>query len=514
MFFSAPLAATAATFAVRSQVQDAPLDAATAFACLAWANVMMRTLIVLPRGAAGIAEGLVSMRRIHGLLTLEEKQGTPPLLGDRTTVVELAPASTTTANPIAPPHTAPTAASAGDAPSVAVRIPGTTFTWAAPPQAGDNVQDETAFPPVLHDITLTLPTGSLTTVVGQVAAGKSSLVSALLGELTPIRGSQPLLQGRLALVPSTAWILNMTLRDNICFGEPFDAQRMQTILHACALEDDVARLPAGLDTEIGEHGTTLSGGQRQRVSLARACYRDADVYLLDDVLSALDARVGRHVFERVLSRDGGLLADKTCVLVTHAEWTLPFADTVVVMSSGRITAQGTHAQLAERDALVDVLRKRTASMESSPGDEGSHASEPGPGAEEGKESPSTARPRRTSSITSEGTGGGDGKLVQAEETGREAVTLATYRRYIDNGGGLAKFVAIVLLFVLAQAVRIGADLWLAQWANAEYASLSQLDYFLCTCHAAGAQRAICTAWPTLTCCVCLYVCSHTPQTTW
>jgi len=168
-----------------------------------------------------------------------------------------------------------------------------------------------------------------------VGVGKSSLLAALLGELdvTPPTAA-PHLTGTVGYAAQAPWIRNATVRDNILYHQPYDAPRYAAVLAACALTADLAALPAGDGTEVGERGVTLSGGQAARVSLARAVYRRPDVLLLDDVFSALDAAVGRHIFDATLGRRGGLCAAATTVLVTHDLSLLPQCDRVVVLGGG------------------------------------------------------------------------------------------------------------------------------------------------------------------------------------
>ncbi|RCN49286.1 ABC transporter transmembrane region [Ancylostoma caninum] len=150
----------------------------------------------------------------------------------------------------------------------------------------------------LKDLNFNAARGALIAVVGKVGSGKSSLLSALLGEMGKLRGRIGM-RGKVAYVPQLSWIQNMTVRDNILFGKPFDKRRYNQVLNACALKPDLKILTNGDMTEIGEKGINLSGGQKARISLARAVYQDFDVYLLDDPLSAVDAHVGRHIFENV-----------------------------------------------------------------------------------------------------------------------------------------------------------------------------------------------------------------------
>uniref|UniRef100_A0A669PVU5 ABC-type glutathione-S-conjugate transporter n=1 Tax=Phasianus colchicus TaxID=9054 RepID=A0A669PVU5_PHACC len=203
-------------------------------------------------------------------------------------------------------------------------------------------------------VNLDIKPGSLVAVVGAVGSGKSSLISAMLGEMENIKGHINI-QGSLAYVPQQAWIQNATLKDNILFGSELDEARYQKVIKACALLPDLELLPAGDQTEIGEKGINLSGGQKQRVSLARAVYNDADIYILDDPLSAVDAHVGKHLFEHVLGPKG-LLQKKTRILVTHSISFLPQADNIVVLVAGTVSEHGSYnTLLANRGAFAQFL---------------------------------------------------------------------------------------------------------------------------------------------------------------
>uniref|UniRef100_A0A8C1PJT4 ABC-type glutathione-S-conjugate transporter n=1 Tax=Cyprinus carpio TaxID=7962 RepID=A0A8C1PJT4_CYPCA len=200
-------------------------------------------------------------------------------------------------------------------------------------------------PPCLKSVRV--PCGSLVAVVGHVGSGKSSLLSAMLGE-TEKRSGAVSVKGSIAYVPQQAWIQNASLQDNILFGQEKKESWYQRVLEACALLPDLDNLPAGDATEIGEKGLNLSGGQKQRVSLARAVYRKADVYLLDDPLSAVDAHVGQHIFNKVIGPKG-ILRDKTRVLVTHGMSFLPQADLILVLVDGEISERGSYQELLNRN---------------------------------------------------------------------------------------------------------------------------------------------------------------------
>uniref|UniRef100_A0A131YTN7 ATP-binding cassette, subfamily C (CFTR/MRP), member 1 n=1 Tax=Rhipicephalus appendiculatus TaxID=34631 RepID=A0A131YTN7_RHIAP len=208
--------------------------------------------------------------------------------------------------------------------------------------------------PVLRDLEVQVPKGALVAIVGQVGSGKSSLLSALLGDMERIEGSVNV-QGSVAYVAQQAWIQNATVRDNITFQRKMERDRYNRTLEQCALQSDLNVLPGGDLTEIGEKGINLSGGQKQRVSLARAVYNDADIYLLDDPLSAVDSHVGKHIFDQVIGPKG-VLKDKTRLLVTHGISYLPQMDRVIVLRDGRVEEQGTYQELLERKgALAELL---------------------------------------------------------------------------------------------------------------------------------------------------------------
>lgn len=199
---------------------------------------------------------------------------------------------------------------------------------------------------ILEDINLKLEKGSLNAIVGSVGAGKSSLVSAFLGEMDKVTGRVNTI-GSIAYVSQQAWIQNATLRDNILFGRPYIQSLYDQVVEACALVPDIQMLPGGDYTEIGEKGINLSGGQKQRVNLARAVYNDAEVYFFDDPLSAVDSHVGKHIFEKVIGPQG-MLKNKTRVLVTHGITYLPHTDNIIVLKDGKISEIGTYQYLLDK----------------------------------------------------------------------------------------------------------------------------------------------------------------------
>uniref|UniRef100_A0A4W5QXV8 ABC-type glutathione-S-conjugate transporter n=1 Tax=Hucho hucho TaxID=62062 RepID=A0A4W5QXV8_9TELE len=340
------------------------------------------------------------------------------------------------------------------------------FTWAK--------QD----PPALHNINLMVPQGSLLAVVGHVGCGKSSLVSALLGEMEKLEGHISI-RGSVAYVPQQAWIQNATLRDNILFGKAYNEQKYRSCLEACALTPDLEVLPGGDLTEIGEKGINLSGGQRQRVSLARAVYNEADVYLLDDPLSAVDSHVAKHIFDHVIGPEGALQG-KTRILVTHGISFLPQVNNIVVLVEGRVSEMGSYQELLQQNgAFAEFLRNY--SLEDIVEDEATgtttcyysrviqnllfevrstadflrlcserkHA-EPDPE----KKLPKVE------------------KLIQAETTETGRVKSKVFWEYVKAVGPLLTLF-ICFLYGCQNAAAIGANVWLSQWTNDAAQNMTQ-----------------------------------------
>ena len=203
---------------------------------------------------------------------------------------------------------------------------------------------EGIFADCLFDLNLCVRSGELLGVAGAVGSGKTSLISAIMGEMKLQRGGLKV-NGSLALVSQQAWIFNATLRDNILMGSPMQEAWYHQVVEACALAPDLKSMAEGDMTEIGERGVTLSGGQKQRVNLARALYADMDIYLLDDPLSAVDAKVGQHIFNKYVQV---MLRHKTVLLVTHGMQFLKQCDRLVFLKDGRIAEEGRPRDLLEK----------------------------------------------------------------------------------------------------------------------------------------------------------------------
>uniref|UniRef100_A0AAQ4PFJ7 Multidrug resistance-associated protein 1 n=1 Tax=Gasterosteus aculeatus aculeatus TaxID=481459 RepID=A0AAQ4PFJ7_GASAC len=309
----APFLVALSTFAVYVLIDEHNvLDAQKAFVSLALFNILRFPLNMLPMVIS-------SMVQVSELGSTKIKASTSPL--QRWT----------------------------DSSSHSVSIVDGVFSWSR------------AESPTLKRLNVCIPEGSLVAVVGHVGSGKSSLLSALLGEMDKLEGSVAV-KGSVAYVPQQAWIQNATLRENIMFGQESREAWYQRVVEACALQPDLEILPAGDETEIGEKGVNLSGGQKQRVSLARAVYCERDVYLLDDPLSAVDAHVGKHIFEQVVGPQG-LLKDKTRVLVTHGLSYLPQADLILVLVEGEVSEMGSYQHLMATEGAFAEFQRTYAAVE-------------------------------------------------------------------------------------------------------------------------------------------------------
>ncbi|XP_070783133.1 ATP-binding cassette sub-family C member 3 [Enoplosus armatus] len=457
---SAPFLVALTTFAVYVTVDEKNvLDAERAFVSLSLFNILRFPLNMLPQVISSIVQASVSLKRIQAFLSHDELD----------------------------PHSVDRKSTASE---FSVTVVNGKFTWTK--------ED----PPVLHNINVMAPQGSLLAVVGHVGCGKSSLISALLGEMEKLEGDVSI-RGSVAYVPQQAWIQNATLRDNILFGKPYNEQKYRCVLEACALTPDLEVLPGGDMTEIGEKGINLSGGQRQRVSLARALYSDTDVYLLDDPLSAVDAHVSKHIFDNLIGPEG-VLKGKTRILVTHGISFLPQVDNIMVMVEGRVSEMGSYQELLQQNgafaeflrnyALEDIVEEDEATEgliedeELFPDDALSNHTDmvdSEPVINEAKrnfirqisiisgdgENPRSRSVRRHGCSQRKHSEPQDKKkphevekLIQAETTETGRVKTKVYLEYAKAVGVLLS-VFICFLYGCQSAAAIGANIWLSQWTN-------------------------------------------------
>ncbi|KAL7747206.1 Transporter of the ATP-binding cassette (ABC) [Sorochytrium milnesiophthora] len=360
--------------------------------------------------------------------------------------------------------------------ATAIELKHATFTWQAAPSLTETRRQSTvsSVPQLepaasgeasseafwLRDLSVQVPRGGLTLVVGLTASGKSSLLSALLGEMNHVSGEvySPPASEALAFVPQQAWLSNNTIRNNILFGCPWDEDRYHTVIEACGLTRDLEILQGGDATEIGEKGINLSGGQKQRINLARAVYSKAPLVLLDDVLSALDAPTAKHVFDRAIT---GLLSDRTRVLVSHAvSLVAPRADHIVVLRAGTVAAQGSLAEVKEQLAAsneADLFEIAADDVD----DEGIDQSADSSGSTQASSVDTKVDPDRLKQLASK-----RGTMLTTKEskkTGR--LSFDVYKMYFRASGSWGFWVLLVVLTVSTKWLDVAIDYWLRLWAS-------------------------------------------------
>ncbi|KAJ2994746.1 hypothetical protein NUW58_g1475 [Xylaria curta] len=459
-----PFLVSCSTFAIFVWTHDAPLSTEIVFPALTLFNLLTFPLAVLPMVITSIVEASVAANRLSEYLTAEEIQPDAVRIG-------------------------PAAEDRGDD-SVIIR--NGTFSW-------NRHETKT----VLRGIDFIAHKGDLTCVVGRVGQGKSSLLQSILGDLWKVEG-EVCVNGTVAYAAQQPWIMNATVKENIVFGHRYDSTFYEKTVKACALLDDFAQLPDGDETVVGERGISLSGGQKARVALARAVYARADIYLLDDCLSAVDSHVARHIVENVLG-PRGLLNSKCRILATNAIAVLSDADFIYQMKEGEIVESGTFRQLvAMKGGIAELIKSAgqdsepsssvASSSGSGPDSEASTYIEPDQDKEEMEEAQeglaelapiktgasSSAQNRRGSMATLRRASaasfrGPRGKLGDEEDP--SAKTRQT-KEHLEQGkvkwdvyleyAKTSNLVAVgIYLFTLlaAQTAQIGGSIWLKNWAE-------------------------------------------------
>ncbi|KAJ8616266.1 hypothetical protein MRB53_035638 [Persea americana] len=318
--------------------------------------------------------------------------------------------------------------------------------------------------PALRNINLEVRAGEKVAICGEVGSGKSTLLAAILGEVPKIQGSIQVF-GKTAYVSQTAWIQTGTIQENILFGSPMDNQRYQEVLEKCSLVKDLEMLPFGDLTEIGERGVNLSGGQKQRIQLARAVYQDADIYLLDDPFSAVDAHTGTSLFHECIM---SALSGKTVLLVTHQVDFLPTFNSILLMSDGEILhADGFHQLLATSREFQDLVN--------------AHKDTAGPERLHEVVSPRTVRSPREIKVS-------DAKqqkivkaplgdqLIKQEEKETGDTGLKPYMQYLNQNKGYIYLTLAGLSHLTFVAGQISQNSWMA--ANVQNVHVSRLRLIL------------------------------------
>lgn len=343
-----------------------------------------------PNGITNCAEGIISIKRIQQFLVLEENEKSKAIVND------------------------------GDK---GVVLQNVTASW-------NSLLPENT----LTDISLTATGNQLVAIIGYVGSGKSSLLHIILKELSIVSGSVTT-NGIISYAAQEAWLFDGTIRDNILFGQPYNEKKYLTVIRVCALERDFSLFQYGDLTVAGEKGVTLSGGQRARVNLARAVYKDADIYLLDDPLAAVDTYVAKQLFEECIR---GYLKTKCIILVTNQLQFLRVADNIILLQNGFVAASGTYQELQATG--LDFAKLMASEVE-----------------EESDEKIFKC-PSLESAVNS-----GEMPITNAESIFTGNIGRRIYGKYFSAGGKSSIAVLLLMAFALAQFSRSSSDYFLGYW---------------------------------------------------
>ncbi|KAH9269588.1 hypothetical protein BASA83_008409 [Batrachochytrium salamandrivorans] len=394
-----------------------------------------------PKAIQYSSEAYISLKRIEGFLSLPEMN---PAQSDQEMSVFLD--------------------SLGD-PSIMIAMENASFNWGNTSDAPDS---PTPAPTreILSNITLRVRKGELVGVCGPVGSGKSSLINAVLGEMQRSGGQVGIRSRRIGYATQTPWIVTGTIKDNILFGQSYNADHFAKVLHASALEQDMDRFPEREHTMIGERGVTLSGGQRARLSLARTLYYDADIYILDDPLSAVDTAVSRHLFDNALR---GLMKNKAVLLVTHQLQHIQSCDTVVLLENGKMTCSGSYNEVKASGTLFATTLREHASKNDSDTSKGSDS------LDQGSEDADLELTVEDAAVTRYQK---DRELKNAlledaaptrelvkEEVAKGVVDTGVYIKYFKSGTNTIGILFLGTIMVLGQVIIQLADWWLSHWSS-------------------------------------------------
>ncbi|KAK3393601.1 P-loop containing nucleoside triphosphate hydrolase protein [Podospora didyma] len=342
----------------------------------------------------------------------------------------------------------------------------------------EKIDEEARF--VLRNINVTFPRGELSVISGKTGTGKSLMLSAVIGEVDLLEGQlfvprapsladrhdakankgNWIIPGAIAYVAQIPWIENASIKDNIIFGLPFDEDRYNKTVEVCALKKDLEMLSDGERTEIGANGINLSGGQKWRVTLARAIYSRAGVLVLDDIFSAVDAHVGRHIFENCLN--GELAEGRTRILVTHhVALCEPKTKYLVELGDGGVLTAGLLSELRE-DGALERIRSHEQSAEEIEADQSSTVVNSDTSINGEAEQQPSADGDTLKKVTSKTTAR---KFVEDETREQGAVRKHIYVTYLQDSGGWLFWGFAISVYVVTQVLAIGRSWWLKNWTG-------------------------------------------------
>ncbi|CAF4915112.1 unnamed protein product [Pieris macdunnoughi] len=419
-------------------------------------NIMKQTMtLFFPQAVGQVAEMMVAIQRINDFLLSEECHFPPKDPSDVTKpeIKKLKKRVTISMDPIKPlrkrqqKKPRPSTSKETERPKdiekeeVIIKFEDASSRWIKSSEIDD-----------VSNICLSIYSRTLNIVIGAVGSGKSTLLHMMLNELPCCSGSMTV-SGTVSYACQDPWLFVGSVRQNILFGQPFIKTRYMEICKVCALERDISLFPHGDKTIVGERGVSLSGGQRARINLARAIYKEADIYLLDDPLSAVDTQVARHIFESCIKR---YLSNKTVVLVTHQLQFIKQANRIVIMDGGSILAEGEFDDLNDQELeIIQLMQEKVREVKeedlmSSVQSTGSFLS---------------AKRSHWSYWSLMFESADQKPEVEVQTIGR--VHGSIYKEYFLADAACPYFFLVTLMFILAQFFASASDYWISKWSNAE-----------------------------------------------
>ncbi|KAI8599078.1 P-loop containing nucleoside triphosphate hydrolase protein [Dissophora ornata] len=488
---SLPVLASALSFILYGAIGN-ELQADIVFPALAYFTVLRTPLMVLPSAYTVTVDAYVALKRIQTFLLSEETDPIPPpdlsheyalSFNDASFIWDQLPPSGSTDTLIPSNSNINTGGGPGS-----VKSDETATVMSE--QENSNNKNADLGPTYLKKLNLKVPRGALIAVVGPVGSGKSSLLQAIVGNMTHTEG-QVIRGTNISYSSQTAWIQNATIQDNILFDTPFDPERYSRVIKACSLEADLKLFPFGDKTEIGERGVNLSGGQKARLSLARSVYFDAGMVIMDDPLSAVDAHVGKRIWEDCVMAE---LKGRTRIIATHQLHVLPDTDYVICMKDGKIAEEGPFKELMAKNGDFCALMAQYGGIQAEDEIEEVNFDDIQPETP-GLTIPSTSFSEKESTLASPTKEKHDiyqkesdgetrksveakveipQKLMSQEERESGAVKKDVYGGYLKASGG--HFWAITFgLFFLQQAANVMGNQWMSWWSEDKFQLVTR-DY--------------------------------------
>ena len=458
VWFGVPLCITFFSFLLYTVVEKRPLIPSVAFTALSLFGILRYPLDQLADMIARVQESKVSVDRVEEFLNEDETEKYHQL-------------------------SRPKRDAFGES---VIGFDGATLSWGG--KNADDSHNQDSFRMI--DLNLRFAVGQLNVIAGPTGSGKTSLLMALLGEMTLIEGSVFLPGGQsrealqadpetgytesVAYCAQQAWLANDTIKQNILFASPNDETRYRSVIAACALERDLEILEKGDSTLVGEKGITLSGGQKQRISLARALYCNSRHVILDDCLSAVDSHTAQHIFEYCIL--GPLMMGRTCILVTHnIVLCVPHSHFVVALSNGKVAAQGSPEEVLTTGALGDDLLKSRPGSRAGTQPHSRNASVLNLGGGTNREvnghAPEANGHPRESAVDKKAEKDNANTRTETKATG--SVNINVIKMYLTAMGPWGYWFVAFLAFGIQQVGSVAANVWIRSWANAYSRSVQQ-----------------------------------------